>query len=593
MQRKLWITLVAIGFTSLPASMTVAETSDPRDVSNGHIIPDEGYCDQPYVVVLPSGKWLCVLTTGAGKEGQTGQHVVSTTSTDHGRTWTKPIDIEPADGPEASWVTPLLVPSGRVYAFYDYNGDQIKELRGKPARADMLGWYCYRYTDDEGKSWSAERHRLPLRLTDCDRANDWQGRVQIFWGISKPITVGDSAIFAFTKLGKYILDNGEGWFYRSDNILSERDPAKLRWSLLPEGERGVRDDKFGSVQEEHNIVSLGGDDLYCVYRTTTGNPCQSYSRDGGRTWSTPEVATYAPGGRPIKHPRACPKLWQTSNGKYLLWYHNHGGHDFKGRNPAWIIGGVVRDGLMYWSQPEILLYDEDLEMRMSYPDLIEQNGRYWITETQKTVARVHEVDRTLLEGLWRQVEAETASPAPVRDAAIISLAGPSLHLNEHRLPPLPRMEPGRGFSVEIRVRTSGNNASGVLVESISDSRGWKLVAETDGHLRIELHDGPHHATWSCDRGRLSTAGEHHIIVMIDGGPKTITFVVDGVVADGGTERETGWGRFDSRIVDVGGNGTLNCPRTSGLQLVDLRVHARPLRNFEAVENLRATTPAQR
>ena len=39
---------------------------------------------------------------------------------------------------------------------------------------------------------------------------------------------------------------------------------------------------------------------------------------------------------------------------------------------------------------------------MSYPDLIEQDGRYWITETQKTVARVHEIDKTLLEGLWQQ-----------------------------------------------------------------------------------------------------------------------------------------------------------------------------------------------
>ncbi len=39
---------------------------------------------------------------------------------------------------------------------------------------------------------------------------------------------------------------------------------------------------------------------------------------------------------------------------------------------------------------------------MSYPDLIEQDGRYWITETQKTVARVHSVDPELLEGLWKQ-----------------------------------------------------------------------------------------------------------------------------------------------------------------------------------------------
>src|SRR5262249_24090183 len=157
-------------------------------------------------------------------------------------------------------------------AFYDYNGDDINSLNGKPARADMLGWYCYRYSDDHGRTWSAQRHRLPMRVTDCDRRNDWQGKVQIFWGISKPIIHGDAALLTFTKLRKYILDNGEGWLFRSDNLLAETDPAKLRWELLPDGEHGIRNETFGSIQEEQNIVSLADGSLYCIYRTTTGHP---------------------------------------------------------------------------------------------------------------------------------------------------------------------------------------------------------------------------------------------------------------------------------------------------------------------------------
>ena len=334
------VTLIAAVASPAPAA------DDARNIRTGRTIPDEGYCDQPYIVVTKDGNWLCTLTTGRGQEGQKGQHVVATTSADQGKTWSPLVDIEPADGPEASWVVPLVVPGGRVYAFYDYNGDRVSTMPGssKPIRADMLGWFVYKYSDDHGRTWSQQRHRLPMRLTACDRANQWQGKVQVFWGIDKPKIAGGNVCFAFTKLGRYMLDDGEGWLYRSDNLLTEPDASKLRWQLLPEGEHGIRAAAFGSVQEEHNLVPLSrsrlpsgtlqvppggrnlppdgtsssqvpsggrnllGDHLYCIYRTTTGYPCHSYSRDGGRTWSVPEHVTYEPGGRKLKNPprvRSC------------------------------------------------------------------------------------------------------------------------------------------------------------------------------------------------------------------------------------------------------------------------------------------------
>lgn len=78
-----------------------AEEYDLRNIRHGHVIPDEGYCDQPYVVITHDGSWLCVITTGNGHEGQGGQHVVSTISRDQGKTWSPLVDIElrhlPAD----------------------------------------------------------------------------------------------------------------------------------------------------------------------------------------------------------------------------------------------------------------------------------------------------------------------------------------------------------------------------------------------------------------------------------------------------------------------------------------------------------------
>ena len=58
---------------------------------------------------------------------------------------------------------------------------------------------------------------------------------------------------------------------------------------------------------------------------------------------------------------------------------------------------------MLWSQPEIALYNpEDHSDKPGYPDLIVEGGEVLITETQKTAARLHQVDPQLLAGLWSQ-----------------------------------------------------------------------------------------------------------------------------------------------------------------------------------------------
>ena len=66
---------------------------DFRDRLNGKPIFENGYIDQPYVVVLDSGEWLSVFTTGLGEEGSGGQHIVSSVSTDKGNSWSKPVLI--------------------------------------------------------------------------------------------------------------------------------------------------------------------------------------------------------------------------------------------------------------------------------------------------------------------------------------------------------------------------------------------------------------------------------------------------------------------------------------------------------------------
>ena len=406
--RAAWVLGLASVASAGPAAPRTYEP-DPRNFANGWKIPNESYCDQPRIVVTKDGTWVCVLTTSPGIEGAQGQHVVVTSSEDAGKTWSPLVDVEPSDKERTSaYAVALITPQDRVYAFYCYNGDAIRtKPDGKPIRDDMQGWFCYRYSDDKGKTWS-KRYRLAMRETAVDRNNEWKGKLQMFWAIGTPAVADGKVMFAFSRLGKYILENGEGWFYSSDNILSEQDPDKLDWQLLPDGDAGVRAPEFGSVQEEFDVAHLEKENYFCVFRTTQGHAGCAYSHDGGHTWTKPEMLRYSPGGRIVKQPRACAKIWQTSNGRYLLWYHNNGtttynnGYNSGSRNLAWLTAGRLKDGQVWWSEPEIVAYVNGGLEGCSYPDLIEQGGRFHICATQKTEARVMPVAPELIEGLWDQ-----------------------------------------------------------------------------------------------------------------------------------------------------------------------------------------------
>jgi len=264
MRFLLTISLVVLVSLTLPVGgrwaaqeQRVERVSDPRNIKSGWVIPDEGYSDQPYVVTTNEGKWLCLMTTGKGVEGEGGQHVVATTSSDYGRHWSELIDIEPASGPEASWVMPLKVPSGRVYAFYTYNKDNLREVPNVASfsirkRVDTLGAYVFKYSDDNGRTWSKERYEMPVPVFAFDRTNNFDGKTLFFWGVGKPIIHRDAAYFGWAKVGKCgepgVLVKSQGQVMRSDNILIEHDPRKIRWQVLPEGELGLRAPK-GPIAE--------------------------------------------------------------------------------------------------------------------------------------------------------------------------------------------------------------------------------------------------------------------------------------------------------------------------------------------------------
>jgi len=74
-----------------------------------------------------------------------------------------------------------------------------------------------------------------------------------------------------------------------------------------------------------------------------------------------------------------------------------------------------------------------------------------------------------------------------------------------------------------------------------------------------------------------------LVATVDGGPKIITFVVDGVLQDDGDARQFGLGRFSPHLRSA--NGAANVRIDSAVR--SLRVYGRALRTSEAVGNFRA------
>ncbi len=578
--------------------------SDWRRVESGMGIPSENYCDQPYIVVTNEGNWLCVLTTGVGEESKPNQHVVATISEDKGRSWSELIDIEPAGERMTSWVTSFVVPNGRVFAVFNVELSEESTQHG--------GALCYRYSDDGGRSWSSHRYRIPIRQTKKDRENVTEGREQFFWCIDKPIVTESGVYFGIPKLhsGRGTL-HGESWVLHSANILTESDPNGIRWELLPDGDDGIWGPELGDIQEEQNLEMLSDGSLYMVMRTETGVIGYTVSRDRGHTWTTPEPLRY-PDGRALRNPRACPKLGKTGDGRLMLWFHNNGYPGWGNsavRNPVWISGGIEIDGTIEWSQPEILLYASDPTVRgMSYPDFLEQDERIWVSETEKLVVRVHEVDRTLLEGMWSE-RVPNARSTVARDGLLTEWDGMTSAPGVVRIPRLPSLQTG-GFTVELLIEPDGVHPGQTVVSSYGvKNRGFRIATSEAGALELEIADnrqrrwvevmdGPDpgssvvaRTAWCCktDAGIVREGESLHVAFVVDGFAKVVTVVANGLLLDGADERIQGWWRLNPWIDDINDEHTCEIGKDFRGRVTLFRLYDRYLRTAEVIANYRAGT----
>jgi hypothetical protein len=145
-----------------------------------------------------------------------------------------------------------------------------------------------------------------------------------------------------------------------------------------------------------------------------------------------------------------------------------------------------------------------------------------------------------------------------------------------------------GLSIGTWITFDAPSAGEVVLDGRDgEGRGFALTTTDQGSLRIELNDGTNRARWDSDPGVLTAGKAHHIVVVVDAGPKIVMFIVDGVLCDGGEARQCGWGRYEGDLGEVGGSGPIRVGSSFGGRLVRLRLHDRPLRTSEAVAHFHA------
>ncbi len=538
------------------------EVYDVRELKNGKRLPLNGYLDQPYIVKANDGAWVLCVTKGHSHEGVKGQTVYIMRSYDKGETWQDVQPIEPTTGPEASYAVMCKMPYGRIYVFYNHNTDNIRSVEtansGTYYRVDSLGHFVFKYSDDNGKTWSEKRYEIPQRTFDIDKNNHHKGELKYFWNVGKPFVLDGKCYVSLHKIGEFGHPGGfvssEGVLLCSNNILTEMNPEKIVWETLPEGTVGIRaPEGAGKVAEEQSYVTLSDGSIFVVFRTVSGHSACAYSRDGGKSFSKSKFMSY-PDGRLIKHPRAANFVWKLSNGKFIYWFHNNGSKGYANRNPVWCLGGVEKDSvdgkIIEWSQPEILFYDDDPILLISYPDLIEDDGKIYISQTQKQIARVQEFEKEFFSSIWGN---KITLPKPVfsvENGGEFEFIKPQSFYKRDASGTAGGWV-GQKIAYTFSLEYSNIFDGEVLFTTLDEQkRGLKLIYEKNNFI-LYLSDGKTKQIFDTaenfikrEKGKLHNG--------IDGGPNVVYFVYNGKFCDGEDNREFGWSRMSKYVYGIDG-----------------------------------------
>ena len=424
----------------LPAAAFDHETAKikaeiPAEIAT--VCKNESNC----TIFLNDGTWFTTWSQGSFEHAK-DERIVFATSRDEGLTWSAPQTIVPSTPTERNaYGVPFVIPAkDRIYLFF-FSCRQ--DVPWESPEHDAGNLY-FVFSDNNGTTWS---DRTRIDLPDRDMAI-FPGRFHGWVNHPPQIMPEGDVILPIAQCNwlltrrSWMLNPAEVSVVRCNNILTEQDPKRLTFTLLPEGPRGIRVDVLrhgnnpalqrllafhnGTPEQsafnfqEMTVVPLQDGRWLGVGRTFLGSPGYTVSQDRGRTWTSVEPLCYSPGGKPIPHPMTMCPIARTSDGRIILLFTNNDGsqrgarHVWDGngrtRNPQWMvvgrqIPGETRNAGLVFGKPMVLAEvddsgDTNLKTGVAMPQFIERNGRFFVCYcVNKEHILLDEVPRVLIDRL--------------------------------------------------------------------------------------------------------------------------------------------------------------------------------------------------
>ena len=201
-------------------------------------------------------------------DGRSGIYACS--SGDRGQTWSEPQQL--LSGPDPRFSAPAGEWVGIASFMRRENGQLMMAYVWSVGRPDPCGHSYYRFSDDEGETWSEAKVLTPGRERICQMHNAKLLRLssgRILAPAELRVDIGlENDHRGFVSTVWYSDDDGHTW-HRSDNDVS----------ML---EQGIE------AQEPH-LVELRDGRVMMLFRTYSGYVGRADSRDRGRTWSKGEI----------------------------------------------------------------------------------------------------------------------------------------------------------------------------------------------------------------------------------------------------------------------------------------------------------------
>jgi predicted neuraminidase len=282
-----------------------------------------------------------LLTAWFGGEEERAPDVGIWVSRHDGASWSAPVEV--ANGVVAE--DQRRYPCWNPVLFRARNGPLLLFYKVGPSPSKWWGMVMTSW--DRGRNWEAAR-RLPRGIFGPIR--------------NKPIELPDGTILC----GSSVEDTG--WQVHLERT---RDEART-WSRTPALHNAM---EFGAIQP--TLLAHRGGRMQMLCRTKQSRVAQSWSEDGGLTWSPLERSL-------LPNPNSALDAVRLKDGRSLLVYN----HATEGRGLLNV--AVSRDNGEFWHAAAVLENEPGAEF--SYPAVIQaQDGLVHVTYTWKRLKIKHAV----------------------------------------------------------------------------------------------------------------------------------------------------------------------------------------------------------